>query len=83
MWGIRIENPLVFRKYALHIILPSGKGCSFSKDSSDTFSTFRVKSITVLQIRRDERDNFGIIFHMTPLKHMLLSRIRAVSLRQL
>ena len=33
-----------------------------------------------LQIRRDNRDNLGIIFHITPLKCMLRSIIRTVLL---
>ena len=30
-----------------------------------------LHKIAVLQIRRGKRDNSGIIFHITPLKHML------------
>ena len=35
-------------------------------------------SKSVLQIRRGKRDNLGMIFHITPLKHMLRSIIRTV-----
>ena len=32
-----------------------------------------------LQVRRGKRDNLGIIFHLTPLKHMLGPIIKTVS----
>ena len=31
----------------------------------------KLMSPSVLQIRRGERDNLGIIFHITPSKHIL------------
>ena len=39
-------------------------------------------TVTVLQIRWGKRDNLGLIFHNTPLKHMLQPIIRTVSARR-
>ena len=36
---------------------------------------------SVLQIRRSKRNNYGIIFHITPLKHLLQHIIRTISPR--
>ena len=40
------------------------------------------EQLAVLQIRRGKRDNLGILFHITPLKHMLQAIIRTVSARR-
>ena len=41
----------------------------------------RLLPVTMLQIRRGKSDDLEIIFHITPLKHMLRPIIRTVLLR--
>ena len=36
-----------------------------------TKKPFQNELCSVLQIRRGKRDNLGIIFHITPMKHMM------------
>ena len=48
----------------------------------EIFSSFVVAGCSVLQIRRGKRYNLGIIFQITPLKHMLLPIIGTVLPRQ-
>ena len=46
------------------------------------FLSFYLEHKSVLQIRRGKQVILGIIFHITPLKHMLLPIIRTVSARR-
>ena len=41
------------------------------KQNSKMFRLFITFTLVMLQIRKGNGENLGIIFHITPLKHML------------
>ena len=78
---MRIRHPRGELHYLLTTVVPRGTSVSLGAILSFKIDLpFRRKvklkrqvafpESTVLQMRRGKRDNLGIIFHITPLKHM-------------